>query len=137
MRARRILVILSVSLIGFGVAASAGARTPHSDIKDPVQFWTRDTAPNVALFDSLDRIAWPAGKVCYDTTIVADPAWKRHYGRKPASLERQMFRVGPTIHRWQQQWVVVYGGTTSGPGIEVVLAPDGKVVSTRASLSMK
>ncbi len=137
MRARRIVVILWPLLLGFAVAALAGAGTPHRDIKNPVQFWMRATAPNVALFDSLDRIAWPAGKVCYDTTVVADPAWKKHYGYKPTSLERRMFRFGPTIYRRQQLWIVTYGGASSGPGIQVIIGPDGKVVSARASLSMK
>jgi hypothetical protein len=119
------------------MAAGAAAAPRRLDAKHPVEWWTRSTAPNLALFDSLDRIAWPAGKVCYDTTVVSDPAWKKHYGHKPVSLERRMFRFGPTMCRWQQAWVVTYGGASSGPGIQVVIGPDGRVASAKASLSMK
>ncbi len=137
MRARQVVVILWTVLLSYSLAASVSAGAPRRDIKNPVQFWTRTTAPNVALFDSLDKIAWPAGKACYDTTVVSDPAWKKHYPHKPVTLERRMFRFGPTIHRWQQQWVVTYGGASSGPGVQVVIGPDGRVASAKATLSMK
>jgi hypothetical protein len=137
MRPRQIGVIWWTVLLGFSAMVSLGAGAPRRDVKNPAQWWTRATTPDVALFDSLDRVAWPAAKACYDSTVVGDPAWKRHYNHKPAPLERRTFPSGPTIRHWEQQWIVLYGGASSGPGVEVVIGPDGKAASARASFSMK
>jgi len=135
MRAKQIGVMLWTVLLGSSVVPSeAGAS--RRDTK-AVRLWTRTTAPNVAVFDSLDRVAWPAAKACYDSTVVGDPAWRKHYNHKPAALERRMFPFGPTIQRWEQLWLVTYGGAPSGPAVEVIIGPDGKVDSTKASFSMK
>ncbi len=137
MRAFVVIAGLWIGVVSLGAVGSSGATPPPRDTKHPVEWWTRSTAPNVALFDSLDKIAWPAAKARYDTTIASDPAWRKHYGTKPVKLERRMFRFGPTIRRWEQHWVVTYGGASSGPGVQVVIAANGRVESTRASLSVK
>ncbi len=133
MQARQVIVMVVVLVVGFAAGARADAvpkRPP--DAKLVIHWWTRATAPDTALFDSLDAIAWPVAKACFDSTAAADWARSRRRGPQPKPLERS--KVGPLLYRENGLWVVSYCG---GPMARVIIGRDGKVVWAEASVFAK